>query len=103
MLQEAKTDIGDLIALLDQAHQTLARYWLGDEFVIEVLLSSIIAKGHVLLAQFCDDTGIDLYPGDLTFWIKPADLEAKGFTKVLVTVGQEAINYNLDHFKPGER
>ena len=48
MLQEAKTDIGDLIALLDQAHQTLARYWLGDEFVIEVLLSSIIAKGHVL-------------------------------------------------------
>lgn len=51
MLQEAKDDFGDLLALLGQAHQTMARYWLGNDFVIEVLLSSIIAKGHVLLVD----------------------------------------------------
>ncbi|MCG8415175.1 MAG: MoxR family ATPase [Pseudomonadales bacterium] len=51
MLQEAKDDFGELLALLEQSHKTLAQYWLGNEFVIEVLLTSIIAKGHVLLVD----------------------------------------------------
>ncbi len=51
MLQEATDDFGELLALLEQSHNTLAQYWLGDEFVIEVLLTSIIAKGHVLLVD----------------------------------------------------
>lgn len=51
MLQEATDDFGELLALLDKAHQTLSRYWLGQDFVIEVLLTSVIAKGHVLLVD----------------------------------------------------
>lgn len=51
MLQEVETDISSLVELLDRAHQVLAQHWLGDDFVIEVLLTSIIAKGHVLLVD----------------------------------------------------
>lgn len=51
MLQEAKDDFGELLVLLEQSHKTLSQYWLGNEFVIEVLLTSIIAKGHVLLVD----------------------------------------------------
>jgi MoxR-like ATPase len=51
MLQEAIDDFGELLALLDKAHQSLSRYWLGQDFVIEVLLTSVIAKGHVLLVD----------------------------------------------------
>ncbi len=51
MLQEASNELGELLALLDKAHQTLSRYWLGQDFVIEVLLTSVIAKGHVLLVD----------------------------------------------------
>lgn len=54
MLQEASNssgELGKLLALLDKAHQTLSRYWLGQDFVIEVLLTSIIARGHVLLVD----------------------------------------------------
>lgn len=51
MLQEVETDINGLVNLLDRAHQALAKHWLGDDFVIEVLLTSIIAKGHVLLVD----------------------------------------------------
>lgn len=36
---------------LERAHQELARYWLGNDFVIELLLTSIIASGHVLIVD----------------------------------------------------
>lgn len=48
---QAKQDVNQLVSLLDQAHQTLAQHWLGDDFVIELLLASIIAKGHVLVVD----------------------------------------------------
>jgi len=51
MLQQINDDSYELVTLLEQAHQALARQWLGDEFVIEVMLTSIIAKGHVLLVD----------------------------------------------------
>ncbi len=56
MLQEATAssdtgDLGELLALLGKAHQALSRYWLGQDFVIEVLLTSVIARGHVLLVD----------------------------------------------------
>ncbi|MFN3162933.1 MAG: AAA family ATPase [Pseudohongiellaceae bacterium] len=40
-----------LLDLLEQAHQSLARHWLGNDFVIELLLASIIARGHVLVVD----------------------------------------------------
>ncbi|MBL6746547.1 MAG: MoxR family ATPase [Pseudomonadales bacterium] len=51
MLQQVEADTSSLVELLDRAHQVLAQHWLGDDFVIEVLLTSIIAKGHVLLVD----------------------------------------------------
>lgn len=51
-MQTAKRDdIGEMVSLLAQAHKNLARYWLGDDFVIEMLLASVIAKGHVLVVD----------------------------------------------------
>jgi len=51
VLQQVEADTSSLVELLDRAHQVLAQHWLGDDFVIEVLLTSIIAKGHVLLVD----------------------------------------------------
>ena len=51
MLQQVEADTSGLVDLLNRAHQVLAKHWLGDDFVIEVLLTSIIAKGHVLLVD----------------------------------------------------
>ena len=52
-MQQAKHDeIRDLLSLLEQAHRALARHWLGDDFVIELLLASVLAKGHVLVVGF---------------------------------------------------
>lgn len=39
------------MSLLEHAHQSLARHWLGDDFVIELLLASVIGKGHVLVVD----------------------------------------------------
>lgn len=44
-------DFRHLKSLLEQAHQALARHWLGDDFVIELLLASVIARGHVLMVD----------------------------------------------------
>lgn len=44
-------DLDQLLSLLEQAHQALARHWLGNDFVIELLLASVIAKGHVLVVD----------------------------------------------------
>lgn len=51
IVQAKQDDLGQLVSLLDQAHQTLAQHWLGDDFVIELLLASIIARGHVLVVD----------------------------------------------------
>jgi len=51
VLRQVEADTSSLVELLDRAHQVLAQHWLGDDFVIEVLLTSIIAKGHVLLVD----------------------------------------------------
>ena len=37
--------------MLAEAHQSLAQHWLGDDFVIELLLASVIARGHVLVVD----------------------------------------------------
>lgn len=44
-------DLDHLLSLLEQAHQALARHWLGNDFVIELLLASVIARGHVLVVD----------------------------------------------------
>lgn len=44
-------DLSQLLSLLEQAHQSLARHWLGEDFVIELLLASVIARGHVLVVD----------------------------------------------------
>lgn len=49
--ETAPDNLDELMNLLEQAHQSLARHWLGDDFVIELLLASIIAKGHVLVVD----------------------------------------------------
>lgn len=49
--QDNRQERGELLALLEQSHQALARHWLGDDFVIELLLASVIAKGHVLVVD----------------------------------------------------
>lgn len=49
--QPQQVGLNQLVSLLDQAHQSLARHWLGDDFVIELLLASIIARGHVLVVD----------------------------------------------------
>lgn len=49
--QVAADNSEHLLNLLEQAHQSLARHWLGDDFVIELLLASIIARGHVLVVD----------------------------------------------------
>jgi MoxR-like ATPase len=47
--QPKQDDLSQLVSLLEQAHQSLAQHWLGDDFIIELLLASIIARGHVLV------------------------------------------------------
>ena len=49
--QPKQDDLSQLVSLLEQAHQSLAQHWLGDDFVIELLLASIIARGHVLVVD----------------------------------------------------
>lgn len=49
--QPPQEELNQLVSLLDQAHQSLAKHWLGDDFVIELLLASIIARGHVLVVD----------------------------------------------------
>lgn len=51
MQQSDQDDISELLSLLEQAHQALASHWLGEDFVIELLLASVIAKGHVLVVD----------------------------------------------------
>jgi MoxR-like ATPase len=46
--QPKQDDLSQLVSLVEQAHQSLAQHWIGDDFVIELLLASIIARGHVL-------------------------------------------------------
>jgi len=48
---EQQPDISAYLSLLKQAQQTLARHWLGEDFVIELLLASVIARGHVLVVD----------------------------------------------------
>ena len=47
--QPKQDDLCHLVSLVEQAHQSLAQHWLGDDFVIELLLANIIARGHVLV------------------------------------------------------
>lgn len=49
--ETATDNLDELMKLLEQAHQGLARHWLGEDFVIELLLTSVIAKGHVLVVD----------------------------------------------------
>ena len=49
--QPKQDDLSHLVSLVEQAHQSLAQHWLGDDFVIELLLASIIARGHVLVVD----------------------------------------------------
>jgi MoxR-like ATPase len=50
--ERQKSDaLSELLSLLEQAHQSLSRHWLGDDFVIELLLASVIARGHVLVVD----------------------------------------------------
>ena len=51
MQQSEHDDISELLSLLEQAHRALARHWLGEDFAIELLLASVIAKGHVLIVD----------------------------------------------------
>jgi MoxR-like ATPase len=51
MEQSATVVTSELLSLLEQAHRALARHWLGEDFVIELLLASIIARGHVLVVD----------------------------------------------------
>ncbi len=51
MSHKQTDDIGEYLSLLKLAHQTLAKHWLGNDFVIELLLASVIARGHVLLVD----------------------------------------------------
>lgn len=44
-------DVSEQLVLLQQAHESLARHWLGEDFVIELLLASVIARGHVLVVD----------------------------------------------------
>lgn len=43
--------VAELLPLLEEAHHTLAKHWLGDDFVIQCLLTSVIAGGHVLVVD----------------------------------------------------
>ena len=58
-------------------------------------------EGHILLAEFNYDRGIDLKIGDmssLVFWIRPEDLAAREFSKVLVTPGTGTVDFNQERF-----
>jgi len=51
-MQQIKKDSEDeLLELLNSSHQELARYWLGKDFIIELLLASVVAKGHILVVD----------------------------------------------------
>jgi MoxR-like ATPase len=49
--QPKQDDLSQLVSLVEQAHQSPAQHWMGDDFVIELLLASIIARGHVLVVD----------------------------------------------------
>lgn len=51
-IEQPKQDqLSQLLRLLKLAHRSLAQHWLGDDFVIELLLASIIARGHILVVD----------------------------------------------------
>ncbi len=49
--QPKQDELSSLLSMLAEAHQSLAQHWLGDDFVIELLLASVIARGHVLVVD----------------------------------------------------
>ena len=49
--QSKQDDLLHLASLKDPVYQSLAQRLLGDDFVIELLLASIIARGHVLVVD----------------------------------------------------
>ncbi|MFT5692079.1 MAG: MoxR-like ATPase [Oceanicoccus sp.] len=51
MEQTQNTSHDELLELIKQSHAEIAQYWLGKDFIIELLLASIIATGHVLLVD----------------------------------------------------
>ncbi len=62
-------------------------------------------EGHIVLAEFNGDLGLDLTIGDgsgLIFWIRPQDLAARDFSKVLVTPGAGTVDFDQDRFRIDE-
>ena len=49
--QPKQDELSGVLALLEQAQKSLSQHWLGDGFVIELLLASVIARGHVLVVD----------------------------------------------------
>jgi len=49
--QPKQDDLSQLVSLVEQAHQSPAQHWMRDDFVIELLLASISARGHVLVVD----------------------------------------------------
>lgn len=49
--QAAVESDAELSQRLVAAQSELSRHWLGDEFVIELLIASVIARGHILLVD----------------------------------------------------
>ena len=48
-LQPKQDELSRLLILLEQAQKSLSQHWLRDGFVIELLLASVIARGHLLI------------------------------------------------------
>ncbi len=42
---------GEHVELLQEAHRVLSKRWLGEDFIIELLLSTVLAKGHLLIVD----------------------------------------------------
>jgi|GEM_PF-705750 hypothetical protein len=49
--QPKQDELSRLLILLEQAQKSLSQHWLRDGFVIELLLASVIARGHLLIVE----------------------------------------------------
>jgi MoxR-like ATPase len=47
----SRTEPNEQVELLQEAHRVLAKRWLGEDFIIQLLLSTVLAKGHLLIVD----------------------------------------------------
>jgi len=49
VMNYAETSEVDLVEKIRQVQQSLSQVWLGDSFILDLMLVAVLARGHLLL------------------------------------------------------